>query len=27
MSLSWSASGKHRCRILTVSPGDRRVES
>jgi transcriptional regulator with XRE-family HTH domain len=26
MALAWSASGKHRCRILSVSPGDRRVE-
>ena len=26
MSLAWKAAGKQRCRILTVSPGDRRVE-
>lgn len=26
MSLAWNAAGKHRCRILTVSPGDRRAE-
>jgi transcriptional regulator with XRE-family HTH domain len=27
MSLAWKAAGKQRCRILTVSPGDRRVGS
>jgi glyoxylate utilization-related uncharacterized protein len=26
MALAWTACGKHRCRILTVSPGDRRVD-
>jgi glyoxylate utilization-related uncharacterized protein len=27
MALAWSAAGKHRCRILAVTPADPRVDS